>query len=64
MYKRQVYDNLASNSLLNEVSEEAELIYAGKRAGQHYLKQEETNKIIVDKALEGHTVARTPGLSE
>lgn len=56
-----VYDNLASNSLLNEVSEEAELIYAGKRAGQHYLKQEETNKIIVDKALEGLTVARLKG---
>ena len=27
-----VYDNLASNSLLNEVSEEAELIYLGENA--------------------------------
>ena len=32
-----VYDNLASSSLLNEVRDDAELIYAGKRSSNHHL---------------------------
>ena len=36
------YDNLASSSLLNEVRDDAELIYAGKRSSNHHLKQYET----------------------
>ena len=56
-----IYDNLASASLLNEVSPDATLIYAGKRAGSHYLKQEETNTLIVKYALEGKIVARLKG---
>lgn len=56
-----IYDNLAGASLLNEVSPSARLIYAGKRAGSHYLKQEETNALIVRYALEGKTVARLKG---
>lgn len=56
-----VYDNLVSGSLLNEVRPDAELIYAGKRAANHHLKQEETNHILVEKALEGRTVARLKG---
>lgn len=56
-----VYDNLVSGSLLNEAKEDAELIYAGKRASNHHLKQEETNELLVRKALEGKTVARLKG---
>ena len=56
-----IYDNLASNSLLNEARLDAELIYAGKRAGRHYMKQDETNALLVKKALEGKTVARLKG---
>lgn len=56
-----VYDNLISASLLNEVREDAELIYAGKRAANHHLRQEETNEFLVRKALEGKTVARLKG---
>ena len=32
-----IYDSLAAPSLLNEAAPEAELIYAGKRAGRHYM---------------------------
>lgn len=56
-----VYDNLVSGSLLNEAKEDAELIYAGKRASNHHLKQEETNELLVRKALEGKAVARLKG---
>ena len=56
-----IYDNLAGASLLNEVSPSALLIYAGKRAGRHYLKQEETNALIVRYAQEGKTVVRLKG---
>lgn len=56
-----VYDNLVSNSILNEAREDAELIYAGKRASHHHLKQHETNALLVEKALEGKTVARLKG---
>lgn len=56
-----VYDNLASNALLQEVRRDAELIYAGKRAGQHYMKQDETNALLVAKAKEGRRVARLKG---
>lgn len=56
-----VYDNLASNALLNEARTDAELFYAGKRAGSHYMKQEETNMLLVRLAGEGKKVARLKG---
>lgn len=56
-----VYDNLVPDSALNEAREDAELIYAGKRAAHHHLRQEETNALLVEKALEGKTVARLKG---
>jgi len=56
-----VYDNLASSSLLNEVKDDAELIYAGKRSSHHHLRQFETNELLVELALEGKTVVRLKG---
>ena len=56
-----VYDSLASSSLLNEVRDDAELIYAGKRASHHHLKQYETNQLLIDLALEGKNVVRLKG---
>ena len=38
---------------LNEVRDDAELIYAGKRSSNHHLKQYETNELLVKLALEG-----------
>ena len=56
-----VYDNLASSSLLNEVRDDAELIYAGKRSSHHHLKQYETNQLLVELALQGKNVVRLKG---
>lgn len=56
-----VYDNLISSSILNEVKPSAQLIYAGKRASNHHLKQEEINALLVEKALEGYVVVRLKG---
>lgn len=56
-----IYDHLAASGLLNEVRDDAQLVYAGKKAGSHYLKQEETNRLIVEYAREGKNVARLKG---
>lgn len=56
-----VYDNLISGSILNEARLDAELIYAGKRAGHHHMKQEEISALLVKKALEGKSVVRLKG---
>ncbi len=56
-----VYDNLISGSILNEARLDAELIYAGKRSGSHHMKQEEISALLVEKALEGHSVVRLKG---
>lgn len=56
-----VYDNLISGSLLNEARLDAELIYAGKRSGKHSMRQEQIQRILVEKAMEGKSVVRLKG---
>ena len=56
-----VYDYLASPVLLNYRSPKAEVIYVGKKGGNHTLSQEGINDLIVQKALEGNTVTRLKG---
>lgn len=56
-----VYDHLVSSSLLNEVRDDAELIYAGKCSSNHHLKQYETNELLIKLAREGKTVVRLKG---
>ncbi len=56
-----VYDSLASDSLLNEIRDDAELVYAGKRSSHHYLKQYETNELLVKLAQDGKNVVRLKG---
>ena len=56
-----VYDYLASPRLLNNVRPDAEVIYVGKQAGQHTLKQDEINALLVDKAHTGAMVVRLKG---
>lgn len=56
-----VYDSLATDALLNEAGPDAELCYAGKRASNHYLKQGETNALLIQKAREGKQVVRLKG---
>lgn len=56
-----VYDALISPSILNEARQDAELIYAGKRAGRHSMKQEDINALLADRAEAGSYVVRLKG---
>jgi uroporphyrinogen III methyltransferase/synthase len=56
-----VYDYLANEEFLGRVGKDARLIYVGKKGGDHTLPQGEINRILVDEALRGHTVARLKG---
>jgi uroporphyrinogen III methyltransferase/synthase len=56
-----VYDALCNPEILKWVPTAAEIIYAGKRAAQHALKQEETNALLVEKTKEGKRVVRLKG---
>ncbi|MBB3698048.1 uroporphyrinogen-III C-methyltransferase [Flammeovirga yaeyamensis] len=56
-----LYDALVSEDVLSFIPEGVEKVYVGKRAGAHYLKQEETNQLIVDMALKYGSVTRLKG---
>ncbi|WP_027187499.1 uroporphyrinogen-III C-methyltransferase [Desulfovibrio cuneatus] len=56
-----VYDYLANDALLAFARPGAELIYVGKKGGDHTLSQDGINRLIVDKAKEGKVVARLKG---
>lgn len=56
-----VYDALAGQGILSMIPENAEKINVGKRASHHLMPQEEINKILVKKALEGKKVVRLKG---
>ena len=56
-----IYDYLANPTFLKLAKENAELIYVGKKGGDHTLSQEKINQLIVDKAEENKIVARLKG---
>lgn len=56
-----IYDYLATPALLKHAREGAEMIYVGKKGGDHTLSQEGINALIVAKAREGATVTRLKG---
>ena len=56
-----VYDRLVSKELLKYARPECEMIYAGKSPEGHTLTQDEINKVLVRKALEGKVVTRLKG---
>ena len=56
-----VYDRLVDERVLRGISPDAEMIYVGKSADQHTLRQSEINQLLVDKAAEGKTVVRLKG---
>lgn len=56
-----IYDFHLNAQLLNYISHDAELIYAGKRGGHHTMTQDEINRAIVEKAKEGKIVCRLKG---
>ena len=56
-----VYDALVRGGMMSLLPEKAELIYVGKRAGNHTMRQEEINSLLLEKALEGKRVVRLKG---
>jgi len=56
-----VYDRLVGTKILSFAKDNAELVYVGKTPDCHTLTQDEINKVLVQKALEGKTVARVKG---
>ena len=56
-----VYDYLSNAELLAHAPVQAERIYAGKTAGRHALRQEETNALLVKLTREGKRVVRLKG---
>ena len=56
-----IYDYLASPALLKYARKSAELIYVGKKGGEHTLSQDQINDLIVEKAKTGVTVTRLKG---
>lgn len=56
-----VHDHLANPEMLAWARTDCEIVYAGKQAGQHALKQNEINALLVGKAREGKQVVRLKG---
>src|SRR5256714_4028317 len=56
-----VYDHLANPEMLNWAREDAEIVYAGKEAGEPQLSQQEINRLLIEKAREGKRVVRLKG---
>ncbi len=55
-----IYDRLANNEIL-KYAENADLIYVGKKAGEHYKKQDEINQILIDQGKKHENVVRLKG---
>jgi uroporphyrin-III C-methyltransferase len=56
-----IYDHLVNPEVLVHAGTGAELIYAGKRAGDHAKSQAEINRLLIQHALEGQIVSRLKG---
>jgi len=56
-----VYDALINGDILALAPPSAEIIYAGKRSGEHAIPQEELNRLLADKARAGQCVIRLKG---
>lgn len=56
-----VYDALVGQAVLNMIPAKAECINVGKRASNHLMPQEEINRVLAEKALEGKRVVRLKG---
>lgn len=56
-----VFDHLIGEGIRQMIPKRAQVIDAGKEAGMHKMKQEEINRILLCKALEGKRVVRLKG---
>src|SRR5438093_770991 len=56
-----VYDRLAHPALLTHARADAEKVYVGKSSAHHAMKQPDINALLMDRALQGKSVARLKG---
>lgn len=56
-----LYDALVSSQVMDLIRRDAHKIAVGKRAGQHSVAQEETNRLLKEYALQGKKVVRLKG---
>jgi uroporphyrin-III C-methyltransferase len=56
-----VYDHLVNPEILSHSKRGAELVYAGKHSGEHTLTQSAINRLLIERARLGETVARLKG---
>lgn len=56
-----VYDRLVSRDVLSLARRDADLVFVGKREGEHGVGQDGINKILVEEALAGRRVVRLKG---
>ncbi len=54
-------DALVALEIIARVPKSAELIYVGKRSGAHSVPQDQTNRLLIEKAREGKRVVRLKG---
>lgn len=56
-----VVDRLAPRDVLSELSDDVEIIDCGKSPGNHLLRQEEINAVLINRAKQGLCVVRLKG---
>lgn len=56
-----VYDHLCNPEILQWAPANAEVVYAGKKAGEHSMSQDEINHLLVERASAGKRVVRLKG---
>lgn len=56
-----IYDRLASEDIIRWARQDCEKIYVGKENGNHSVRQEDINRIIIDKAVNSSIVVRLKG---
>ncbi len=56
-----LYDNLASQRLLDLAPAHAERVYVGKKRSEHEVPQEEITRMLIERARRGWTVVRLKG---
>ena len=56
-----LYDYLANEEILAHAPEDAEKIYVGKKAGEHYKTQDQINELIIEQAQNHENVVRLKG---
>ena len=56
-----VYDRLVGAAILSQIPDHAKMVNVGKRAGDHTMKQEQINELLLLEAKKGKKVVRLKG---